>query len=484
MKEVLKRNKQYIKETAIIIIVGIIINIACFLMCSITGHCANDQQAYPVDSGYNSEITPFTVEQIINYCNNINTLPVYNDMGYVIYINNLGNSNNPKAAYYNVLMWDRDYYDTVPFYITFSNGSNYFTFNFDSNGLETHFKVYQYLDWKGDFSDVNNKHYYNNSSLSNMNGYSPLISVSTCYFASDNILLGNINNVDFPVIVVSNGNNATTTEFQDAELTGHALNNNQPTTPTITAPAIDSSLSVIENVKILFNWLGETIKSLLAWLLSSILSFFDNLVTNIKAFIDAVIRAINNGFKNVYNNIQSLFYPFIVFLTAYAQGIQDFIDEITDSQSGIIPFLKLQITNIRTAIASLVDDVFAIKNFLFGVKGFFDTYGVIWNQETWEDALDNSSWLTAVSENTSTLSQFINGTMNVAEPERLEFTFDFRNAHYNFGLCTFNFDWYLPYKNSVRLAFLTICILNAVLYFFDEAPNWFSGGGSNKKGDK
>lgn len=479
MKEKLFKDKKFLKEIAIILIVGIVVNACCFFMCSITGHCANDQQAYPVDSGYNSEITPFTVEQIINYCDNINTLPVYSDMGYVIFINNLENSSKPYAAYYNVLMWDRDYYDTVPFYINFSNGSNYFTFNFDSNGLETHFKIYQYLDWKGDFSDVNNKHYYNNSSLSNMNGTSPLMSAKTCYFASDNILLGNINNVDFPVVVVSNSNNATTTEFQDAELTGHALNNNQPTTPTITAPAIDSSLSVIENVKILFNWLGETIKSLLAWLLSSILSFFDNLVTNIKAFIDAVIRAINNGFKNVYNNIQSLFYPFITFLTAYAQGMQDFIDEITDSQTGIIPFLKTQLANIRQNIASMFDNMVTIQNWLVNMgNAMLHPY----DEEQIQLYISRSTFVTSCRTLSTNLTSFVTNFFDVAEPQTLTFSLDFRNAYYNFGQCEISFDWLNPYKTPIRACLVGLLCLSVLNNLIEDLPSMFSGGGSHSKG--
>ena len=481
MKEFLKNNKKYFKETAIIIIVGIIINIACFLMPLVV-HAANDEGGrlpYNVYVGNQTDNTFFT-DQVSSIIHNNTTISAFlsDATTYII----VPWSKNPSNMYFRIIK-NPVFDDTIDIN----------TFNYESTSLvvasnsSIYFQMYFYTNGNAPviagITQTNSPSNYlilGNSVVSSFVN-NTTIRLNYPVELSNNVLK---NNDSESILIYGIVTNPTTSEFQNSELTGHATNNTQPTTPTITAPAIDSSLSVIENVKILFNWLGETIKSLLVWLLSSILSFFDNLVTNIKAFIDAVIRAINNGFMNVYNNIQSLFYPFITFFTGYAQGIQDFIDDITDSQTGIIPFLKLQIANIRTGIASLVDDVISIKNFLFGVQGFFDTYGVIWNQETWEDALDSSPWLTAVTDNTTTMSQFINGTLYVAEPQTLEFSFDFRNAHYNFGLCTFNFDWYLPYKNSVRLAFLTICILNAVLYFFDEAPNWFSGGGSNKKGDK
>ena len=135
-----------------------------------------------------------------------------------------------------------------------------------------------------------------------------------------------------------------------------------------------------------------------------------------------------------------MFYPFISFFTAFAQALDEDLEDFFDS---FIPFIRQQISNAVGGISNLVDSVISIKNFLFGVKGFFDTYGIIWNQETWEEALDNSKWLDAVSDNTTTMSQFINGTLNVAEPQTLSFTFDFRNAYYNFGLVEFDFDWFI-----------------------------------------
>lgn len=468
MKKEKTNNSNYIKETIIIIIVGIIINALCFLMPLVV-HAAGSGEAYyfPFESGYNQNNIPVNESFISSKLadKKVKFIRCYADF----------NSSYPNRMRYVVLSQDTQDFNI---YGVLLNDSS-FSLSADSS---VGFITESYLDW-GDGREVSLiTSYSDTQALNQFRNISSAIDTNNVYYSRQDLHKNSLSGQD--IIIYGYDAPPGTTEFQNSALTGHALNNTKPTAPTITAPNIDTSLSLIENVKILFTWLGDTIKALLKWIIDSIADYFDNLVSNIKSFIDSIITAINNGFMNVYNNIQSLFYPVITFFTAYAKGIQDFIDEITDSQTGIIPFLKTQIANIRTSIASLVDDVISIKNFLFGVKGFFDTYGVIWNQETWEDALDSSPWLNAVSDNTTTLTQFVNGTLNVAEPEHLTFTMDFRNAHYNFGLVTWDLAWYEPYKNSVRLAFVGICILNAVVYFIDEAPNWFSGGGSNKKGDK
>lgn len=468
MKDKILKDKKFLKEIAVILIVGIIINALCFLMPLVV-HAAGSGEAYyfPFASGYNQYNIPVDQSFISSQLSDkkVKFIVCYADFS----------SSYPNRMRYMVLSQDTTEFNI---YGVLNNDSH---FTIDANGYNG-FNLAVYLDW-GDGRDM--VHQYDitdGNAIYELRNWESAIDSYNVYYSRQDLHKNGLSGQD--ILIYGYDAPPGTTEFQNSALTGHALNNTKPTAPTITAPSIDSNLSVIENVKILFTWLGDTIKALLKWIIDSLADYFDNLVTNIKAFIDAIITAINNGFMNVYNNIQSLFYPVITFFTAYAKGIQDFIDDLTDSQTGLIPFLKTQIANIRTAIASLVDDVISIKNFLFGVKGFFDTYGVIWNQETWEDALDNSPWLDAVSDNTTTMSQFINGTLNVAEPQELSFTMDFRNAYYNFGLVTWDLSWYQPYKQPVRLAFLSICVLNALVYFFDEAPNFFSGGGSNKKGDK
>lgn len=483
MKDKILKDKKFIKEIAIILIVGIIVNGACFLMGTIHSQAMSSIYQLPYNlANFQSINQPFSqyTNDILTAINNssfVSNGAYFDESHYYIIVTSVTSNGVSFKICSNCRFADTSNivtFNNTALTCTANTDKSSITVNADNNnGVLSNFRVGGYNNSGNHWEVLGSQNVRSGYGFDDYRYNYPFVIVGDFYDINNNLVLTNTS--------VNSGN---TTQFENAELTGHATNNTQPTTPTITAPAIDSNLSVIENVKILFNWLGETIKSLLLWLLSSILSFFDNLVTNIKSFIDAVIRAINNGFMNIYNNIQSLFYPFITFFTGYAQGMQDFIDEITDSQTGIIPFLKLQIANIRTGIASLVDDVFSIKNFLSGAQGFFETYGVIWNQETWEDALDNSPWLDAVSDNTTTMSQFINGTLNVAEPQELTFTMDFRNAYYNFGLVTWDLSWYQPYKQPVRLAFLSICVLNALVYFFDESPNFFSGGGSNKKGDK
>lgn len=495
MKEFLKNNKKYLKETAIIIIIGIIINIACFLMPLVVHAENSESSSLPyLPNSYENTLSRAELVDIIGtlssagYTLGDNTIIfrtyeytwyTYNDYiqapSYIIY--DFSNINNVSLTYYGCT------YSTFEY----NNSSMYVRVGTAGSSGITQYKLVK---------STIGSHLYNGYSVSqSTNAFFDMFGVATMTQVSNRYFEGEFNN-KYPVYTTFvlkdlNGNDVlsnyhdtipTTSDFEPAPNSPNVTPNTPPTSPTITTPAIDSSQSLIDNIKALFNWLGDTIKSLLAWLIEYIMYFFNNLTYNIKAFIDAVIHAINNGFANVYNNIRDFFSPAINFLMGAGQAVMDFINNL--DQLDFHAYIKQRVSDIVSGIQNLVDSVFSIKNFLTGTQGFFETYGVIWNQETWEEALDSSPWITAVTDNTTTMSQFINGTLNVAEPQTLEFSFDFRNAHYNFGLCTFNFDWYLPYKNSVRLAFLTICILNAVLYFFDEAPNWFSGGGSNKKGDK
>lgn len=478
----MKENKKFIKEMLIILLVGIVVNAACFLM-PLNVKAASDSSyklPYNVYDGNNSFNTFYndTVSSILHNNSTISAFLSGSD-SYII----VPWSANPSNMYFRIIK-NPAFDDTIDI-----NSFNYEIQSLTvSANSSLYFQVYFYSNGNppviSGITQSNTPTNYLILGQSNVTNFinDTKLRVSYPVELSSNIMKNGDNET---ILVYSQTFNPESTEFIDSSLIDSQINPTSPNLPQIEAPTIDTNLSVIENIKALFQWFGNLFKTLLNWVINSILNFFSNLITNIKNFINAIITAINNGFKNIYNNFKSLFYPFIAFFTAYAQGMQDFIDEITDPNTGIISFLKLQIANIVEGIASFVDGVIAIKQFLFGIDGFFDTYGVIWNQETWEEALDNNEWLNATQNNTAIISQFFNGTLNVAEPQTPPvFTLDFRNSYYNFGLCEINFSWYEPYKHSVRLAFVAICVLNVVLYFIDEAPNWFSGGGSNKKGDK
>lgn len=475
MKE---KKDSFLKDVVIIVLSGIIVNVVC-LFLSLNVKAATNSELLPYNLYYgNSQYNSFyssSVSSIIH--NNVAINSFLSDAdSYII----VPWSVNPSNMYLRIIK-NPIYDDTIDIntfdystnsFVIASNSSLYFQMYFYSNGnspvitgITQNNSLANYLI----LGSRNTQNFVNNTLV-------------TAFYPVEIEPLIQKNNDNEKILVFTQEYNPTTSDFIGSALIGHSDNNNQPNSPIITLPSIDSSLGVIDNVKILFQWLGDTIKSLLFWVITSVLAFFDNLVSNLKAFINAVIMAINNGFRNIYNNFVSLFFPFISFFTAFAKGLEENLEDFFDN---FIPFIKQRINDFVGFFTSLIDNIISIKNFLFGIKGFFDTYGVIWNQQTWEEALDNSEWLNAVSDNTATISQFFNGTLNVAEPQTAPvFTLDFRNSFYNFGLCTIDLSWYEPYKHSVRLAFLSICILNVVLYFIDESPNWFSGGGSNKKGDK
>lgn len=494
-KDKILKDKKFLKEIAIILIVGLIINALCFMMPLVVHAESGQASVLPyLPNSYESTLSRPELVDIIGtlssagYTLGDNTIIfrtyeytwyTYNDYiqvpSYIIY--DFSNINNVSVTYYGCT------YNTFEY----NNSSMYVRIGTNGTSGITQYKLVK--------STIGSNMHNGYAVSQYTNTYFDMFGTATMTQVSNRYFEGEFNN-KYPVYTTFvlkdlNGNDVlsnyhdtipTTSDFEPAPNSPNVTPNTPPTTPTITTPSIDASQSLIDNVKALFNWLGDTIKSLLIWLIEYIMYFFNNLTYNIKAFIDAVIHAINNGFANVYNNIRDFFSPAINFLMGAGQAVMDFINNL--DQLDFHAYIKQRVSDIVSGIQNLVDSVISIKNFLTGAQGFFETYGVIWNQETWEEALDNSPWITAVTDNTTTMSQFINGTLNVAEPQELTFTMDFRNAYYNFGLVTWDLSWYQPYKQPVRLAFLSICVLNALVYFFDEAPNFFSGGGSNKKGDK
>lgn len=65
------KDKKYLKETLLVLLGGIIINALCFLLPLIV-HAEGTY--YPVESGVNAPLGAFTVEQILDYCNNYSSL--------------------------------------------------------------------------------------------------------------------------------------------------------------------------------------------------------------------------------------------------------------------------------------------------------------------------------------------------------------------------------------------------------------------------
>lgn len=496
MKDKILKNKEFLKEIAVILIVGIIVNALCFLMPLVVHAESAEQSALPY--------LPNTYENNLSRPELVDIIGTLSSAGYTL------GDNIVVFRTYEYDWYTYNDYIQSPSYVIYDfsnitnfggityNGCTYSTFEYNNSSMYVTVGSYgansgitRYKMNKKTIGTTYNGYYLN----VNQNVYFDLFGDATMTQVQNRYFEGQYN-ARYPVYctfvlkdvngnqVLSDQHNTvpTTSDFEPAPNSPNVTPNTPPTTPTITTPTIDSSLSVIDNIKALFHWLGDTIKSLLVWLIEYIMYFFNNLTYNIKAFIDAVIYALNNGFANVYNNIRDFFSPAIQFLMGAGQAVMDYLNNLDSID--FHAFLKQKVSDLASGISNLVDSVITIKNFLTGAQGFFETYGVIWNQQTWEDAIDDSPWLDAVSDNTTTMSQFINGTLNVAEPQELTFTMDFRNAYYNFGLVTWDLSWYQPYKNSVRLAFLAICVLNAIVYFFDEAPNFFSGGGSNKKGDK
>lgn len=462
----MKENKKFIKESLIILFVGILINIACFLMPLVVQAAGSGEAYYfPFESGYNQNNIPvnqsFISSQLAD--KKVKFIVCYADFS----------SSYPNRMRYLVLSQDTTDFNI---YGVISSGYGGSHFSVDANSYNG-FVLKSYLDW-GDGTDIVYQFdYTDGSAIYELRNWASAIDNNNVYYSRQDLHKNGLSGQD--ILIYGYDAPPGTTEFQNSALTGHALNNSKPTAPTITAPNIDTSLSVIENVKILFTWLGDTIKSLLKWIIDSIADYFDNLVSNIKSFIDSIITAINNGFMNVYNNIQSLFYPVITFFTAYAKGIQDFIDEITDSQTGIIPFLKTQIANIRTNIASMFDNMVTMQNWLINMgNAILNPY----DQSQIELFISRSTFVSSFRTLSTNLTSFVTNFFDIAEPQTLTFTLDFSNAYYDFGQCELSFDWLNPYKVPIRACLVGMLCLSVLNNLIEDLPSMFSGGGSHSKG--
>lgn len=159
--------------------------------------------------------------------------------------------------------------------------------------------------------------------------------------------------------------------------------------------------------------------------------------------------------------------------------MQDFINDITDSNTGIIAFLKTQIANIRTGIASLVDSVISIYNFTVSVG---ETILHPYDEEQIQIFIEHSTFVSSFRTLSTNLTNFVTNFFDVPEPQTLSFTLDFRTAYYNFGQCEISFDWLNPFKPTIRACLVGMLCLSVLNNLIEDLPSMFSGGGSHSKG--
>lgn len=469
-KEQIKNN--FIKDIIIIVIAGIIINAFCFFAGTIHSQAASDQGGrlpYNVYVGNASDNTFYTdqVSSIIH--NNSSVASFLSDANSYIIV---PWSKNPSNMYFRIIK-NPVFDDTIDIN----------TFNYESTSLvvasnsSLYFQMYFYTNGNAPvIAGITQTNTPGNYLILGNNAASSFINDTTIrlYYPvelSDNIMKNNDNE---SILIYGIVYNPTDTEFIDSPLIDNVINPTEPTLPTIEAPNIDTSQSLIDNIKALFQWLGNLFKTLFNWILTGIVNLFTNLLSNIKAFINAVITAINNGFSNIFNNFKSLF-------SVFFQAVLNFIDFLKQSQEDFYTFCKNRLTDINTVLNGLSQGFAKIAGFYDYPLYFIDKYGFFYDQDRVNTIINNSDFISALTAFRTQASTLSNNFSNVSEPDHLSFTLDFTNAYYNFGVCEFSFDWILPFRNPIRLFVVGVTVLSMLTNFMEDFPAMFSGGGGHSK---
>lgn len=417
-----KENKQFLKDTLIIIIIGILINAACFFIGSFSSKAASNTY-YPVQNTDDNGVFTLSDEQLINYCNSIYTLPDYIDPGYCILSVVLNDS--PTARSYRILMWDKAVYNQNPFYIEVSS-QGYFEFHVSSNVQGLSYRTYTFNDWNGDFSNVNSKDYTLNGGISSLNGNSPFINDDYGYHFNDTFNLGFANNTDFPVLLyIVNINPGDFSDLPGIDEILNDITNSYTFDPSPVFPNIDHNKTDIENEKSFFETLGNSITSSLNNLGNSLKTWFNNLMSKMVQGFNSVSQNIHNGFSTLMANIKDFFGAKL-----------DFIIE------------KIEYITRPFDINIFTND------------------------------LNNSSFASSLLGLITSVQSFGNNFTAATEPNSCSFTLDFTNAYFNFGVCTFSFDWILPIRPIIRLFLGALCLYSLVISIFTSLNTYIGGTSS------
>lgn len=309
-KDSFLKDKKFLRECAIILIVGVIVNSFCFLMPLVV-HAESPTNYYPVTSNYNN-FNVLSLEQIFYKCNQIASYD-YTDINYVIRVGDISTSSYPNARSYYVLLWDKALNDN-PFYIEVSNNI-YFEFHKVSNTPSTFaYRVYEFNDWKGDLSDTNINSVSYSSSLSDLNATSPLYSQTSDYIFNITINLNQPDNTIAPVLQYID-NPIDIGDFSDLpgidEILNDISNSWQP--PSVTGHALPSSPTENPNNtpfqerKEFFDYIANTITQNFSNLGSNLANWFNGLQQKLTNGFNSVSQNIYNGFATLMSNIQNFF---------------------------------------------------------------------------------------------------------------------------------------------------------------------------------
>lgn len=431
MNEILKifKDKNFLKEIAIILIVGFIINIACFFLCSITGHCATvDTLLYfPMSQG-DGEITQDVMSLVNQYDEQLHWSEYSGDAWYrVVFAHQQYNSQGVGGTVFICCLYSLSEpkcelnSDNHTFYIenlpVTTNGAYIYELTRYGNGTVN---INNRTGWiqNGRVNQALQSSQYHPNTYSDRYSY---FSNFTMFFYQNNdvclygppVDIGEFE--DLPPLD-SLLNNIQNSWEPPSSTTGHAL-------PS--APQENSNNNDFQNRLQMFDYLKDSINAIIGNLGYNIKNWFDNLQQKLTQGFNSVSQNIYNGFATLMQNIKDFFGPKI--------------DAIID-----------------------------------GISWFFEPLSF----EELSDTLNNGAFTSDfLSLKTSAVS-FGQGLTSGSEPQSCSFTLDFSNGYYNFGVCTFSLDWILPFRSVIRLILGCLCVYSLLISVFTSLNTYIGGTSS------
>lgn len=414
-KDSILKDKKFLREMAVILIVGIIINVACFFLCSFTGHCINESSQYfPMTQNDKN----FPMSEIYNYIsfefdNNENLNDYYCFMTC---------KDDISGRYHGYIIFTDDMWLAEQS----SSGSS---FNVQASTVQNVFYAYEYscsntFSWRNVYNRGTNtiRGLVLESSLADQHS-SYLSNFQVGFYVYDYAcLIGPDNSVsvgdftDLPSIDEILNNISNIWE-PPSTTTGHALPS-QPTENPNNSPFQDRLQ--------MFDYIKNDIDANFGNLGYNLSKWFNSVLGKLVEGFNSVSQNIWNGFKTLMDNIKDFFGPKI---DAIIEKF-NYITEEPDSEQ-IIDFIET--TSIYSDISSI---------------------------------------------NTS-VSTFGSSFTGVSEPDDYTITFhiediDILNQSYPFVL---HLNILNPIKSTLRAFLWVIVSYGLFISVVDSLPNYINGGG-------
>lgn len=454
MKEKIKNNKKYIKETILLLLGGIIINLACFLMGTIYSHAETitggpfpyyfdkiysysnsnnntddihelfhlvNQTDYIIQSIYNNNDMSLTNNDVIL----LRLTEVSNNLGsgylrlcFTAYINPQVETDVSQNAIFSSTSVKVNYDKKQDFYFRFYPESNNFSYN-TKGGLSlssnyswilgapsVSFGSYSSTGYSWVYTPNYPVYLHNANSLSSPNG--------SIVMAYSQISVGDFTDLPGLDEIL---NNIQNTWEPPSNITGHALPN-QPTE--------NPNNNDFQNRLQMFDYLKDSINAIVGNLGYNLKKWFDSLIGKMVEGFNSVSQNIWNGFKTLMDNIKDFFGPKI-------DAIIEKFNYITE------PFDSQELA----------------------------------------DNLNNGSFSGDMLGLVTTVGSFSSTFTSATEPQSCSFTLDFtNNGYFSFGVCTFSFDWILPFRSYIRLFLGCLCVYSLIVSIFTSINTYIGGTSS------